>query len=383
MAAPNKLLLVTKDSDTADLVAGALKDHADFSLAATCGDLSDLASRLKAEPMPAAVIDLGPSPEKTLAELDPLIVRFPAICFVVLTDTTDSNLVFKAMETGARYLLLKDSIETKLVSVLERLVPAGGGSAGKGYGALVTVLSAGGGCGATTLAVNLANELHLLTSELALLVDMDMAYGSVASCLGLAARHGLADILNREGIIDSELIRSTAMEYSEGFHVLLGPASVSPMGRIQLTYDRLGETIDTCTHTYEYVVIDAPRIRMEVIAQLAAKSTLTFVVLQRNVKDIRMAKILLDCLSRQNVASDRVAPIISRYRKGNTTINLDQCKTTLGWSTLELVSEDPPSAVRAINLGQPLSKAAPRSLLRKDLVHLAKKVACRERIDKQ
>src|SRR4030095_9183139 len=53
-------------------------------------------------------------------------------------------------------------------------------------------MPAGGGWGATTTAVNIANELHLLDSEASLVVDMDSAYGGGAGDLGLRGRDWIA-----------------------------------------------------------------------------------------------------------------------------------------------------------------------------------------------
>ena len=66
-------------------------------------------------------------------------------------------------------------------------------------GSAVTILSAGGGCGATTLAVNLAAELGAIdpSSDPPLVVDLDYHYGAVSTYLAVQGDYGVLDLLNR------------------------------------------------------------------------------------------------------------------------------------------------------------------------------------------
>ncbi|NQT19171.1 MAG: hypothetical protein HQ592_05665 [Planctomycetes bacterium] len=222
-----------------------------------------------------------------------------------------------------------------------------------------------------------------MTSKAVLLVDMDCAYGSVASYLGLEGQRGLADVLNREGTIDTELIQSCALTHSKELHALLSPASTDPALAPGVGYNRLDETLDTFMSAYAYTVIDAPRIPIDVAARLARASAVALLVLEQNVMHIRMAKALLNGLAERGAQPSRITPTVSRYRKGSRAISLDQCKTALGRIPIELVSDDYPSAIRAINYGQPLAKVAPRSLLRKEVCNLARKMATGKRTSQE
>src|SRR6185312_6715325 len=88
----------------------------------------------------------------------PLARWFPDTRFIVLSTAMGNELLLDAMKAGARHFLLKAAIVAELHDVLKRL---SSDSAPSSTGAAVTILSAGGGCGATTVAVNLAAELQL------------------------------------------------------------------------------------------------------------------------------------------------------------------------------------------------------------------------------
>src|SRR5262249_10425011 len=153
-------------------------------------------------------------PHSTLSAVEPLARRFSDTRFIVLSTAMQNDLLLEAMKIGARHFLLKDSIVADLHGVIKRLCPDATPAA---CGQAITVLAAGGGCGATTIAVNLAAELHLKTlaesgeARPSLLMDLDAQYGAVAAYLGVEAEYGIFDLLGRSGSIDSQLIQSTAL----------------------------------------------------------------------------------------------------------------------------------------------------------------------------
>ncbi len=64
------------------------------------------------------------------------------------------------MQAGARHFLRKSAIQTELDPVLEHLLSHGPQESTR-LGVVLSVFSCSGGCGATTVAINLANELRL------------------------------------------------------------------------------------------------------------------------------------------------------------------------------------------------------------------------------
>lgn len=369
-----RVLLVSDGEDTVGVVVDALRAQGREEQFEVCPDTSSAGDRLGHGPPVVLIVDLEPDPAGRLEWADAVLSEHPDTPLIALTDSPDDKLVYHAMEMGVRYLLLKKRVPVKLGEILERLVaPAGPASAAKG--SMVTVLSASGGCGATTVAVNLANELQLTTSRPTLLVDMDPAYGAVATYLGLHGEYGVADVLaRRQGAIDGELVRSTATSYTEAIQALISPVSVSPGRPTPMNLDNLGELLDACLSAYGHTVIDAPRVGPDVAARLAKASVKTLLVFQLNVKDLRLAKEVLRSLRNHGVDSDRILPCASRYKKRTPMITLADGVAMLGCSSADWVSNDYRNAIRSLNYGQPLSQVAPRSSLRRDVQRLAMKV---------
>lgn len=183
----------------------------------TFDDLNELKYRLEEASIPFVLIDYESHMNGILKDIEPISSSFPQTRFIMLTDEFNSELVMQAMQSGIRHVQTKQGMEAELGDILERLLPPVN-EPSVAHGSVFTLLSAGGGCGATTLTVNLANELQLVCDESVLLVDMDYHYGAVGTYLDLHGQYGISDVLAHTGHIDSNLIDTTAVKYSDQLH---------------------------------------------------------------------------------------------------------------------------------------------------------------------
>jgi pilus assembly protein CpaE len=236
------------------------------------------------------------------------------------------------------------------------------------------VLSCGGGCGATTLAVNLAAELRLAATESTLLVDMDCWYGGAAGYLGVTASYGLAEVLADGDRLDSHLIQTTAVACGEYFHMLVSPATVNIDNPAPLQHEHLARALQACRKTYQYTVIDAPRVSMDVAARLSRASSMTYLMLELNVEDIRVARAIYSAMTNRGIAPERILPLASRFRGRREMITLAEAQRAIGSTQLGHLSNDYQSVLSSINYGKPLAANSPRSILRQDIQSLAQGV---------
>ncbi len=363
-----KIAISSMDLATIEAVKRALPSSSD--LAYVCHHVPELMGRLKHAPVSVALVDIDANPERVLRELEGVAERYPGLRLGVLSSVRDDSLLVLAMQAGVRHVFLKQAIAEELPAVLLRLFQAVGGAATEG--SIVTVLSASGGCGATTVAVNLANEMSLVSTGQALIVDMDASYGSVATYLGLEGSYSVADVLARgAGEVDAELIRTSALVHSDKLHALISPASVDFSNPKPINNANLPDFLDACQRAYEHTVIDAPRVTMETAATLARASRMTLIVFQLMIKDIRIVLSMVAALRDRGVPLSSVSPIANRYHKRTPTISIQDGQKALGELSLKCTSNDFGATTKSLNFGQPLAKTAPRSAFRKELEKLA------------
>lgn len=378
MAGKLEVLLLTTEAQTEDAVVSTLGDDSRFSVAGVCHDMVALRLLLERAPIPVVLVDLDPDPMHVLEDLRATVDRLPHSRFIALTSALTAELVLAAMQIGVRHVQLKASIPKELPAAVQRVAPAttdADREAAAPRGALLTVLSAAGGSGSTTLAVNLANELQLLTGQPTLLVDLDYSYGAVAAYLDVHAQYSVSDVLHYDGVIDAQLIMTTAVRHSENLHVLVSPASINLSEAQPIQPNRLDTLLEACRAGHQFTVVDAPRVPMNVAGILAQHSESNLIVLQPMVKDIRIAKAIITALLDRGVVTQRLRPVMTRCSKYNQMIGMKEAQEVLGGIPVGQVSNDYPSAIKGINYGRTLADTAPRSALRKDLMRLAQQIS--------
>jgi pilus assembly protein CpaE len=337
-----------------------------------CREPGALEARLADRPASIVVVDVDPQPRVALAQVAALAARFPRSRFVPLCSVLSSELLLDAMAAGARHCLVKSSLATELPEVLRRLLKEFEPAASSGR--VVTVLSTAGGCGATTIAINLGEELRRQDGDSVLLVDLDAHYGALAGFLGLNARFGAADVLSHPGAIDDQLVSSTAVAHADGLQALLGPACVDFSHPRAMDWNRIDDMLAACRQAAAFTVVDAPRIPHDAAAQLALGSVLTLVVFELSVTGVRCTRALLGALAERSVPAGSLLPVANRWQKRGSMLELDVAREALGGIEVARVANDFAGAIRAINLGQTVAQVAPRSPMRTDIQSLASRV---------
>ena len=366
------VLLMTADRSVAAAVSRALSSNGHV-VTAVAQDAQELFRHLSSNPSVVALVDLDPAPSQTLSRLEQLAGRFPAARFVALAGTVQPELLQDAMQAGVRRVLAKRSVEAELQGVLNRISP--GDAANAPRGDVITVLQAAGGCGATTIAANLAAELSASTqpaqeSQNTVVIDLDCCYGALTTYFGLAPLYALDHLLHYERAIDVELIRSTATLVSPQLHLLASPATTQGYRPQTPDFSRLTEVIGVASRTYSHTVIDAPRLPAEAVAALVAGSTHVLLVFQLMVKDVRLARAMLDWLDVLGIPRSHVIPVANRYGR-RPPISLNDAAMVLGGgANVKPLRSDFPAASEAANFGKTLAQSAPRSPFRKDLQEL-------------
>jgi len=364
---------VTRHEETAKAVDEALHGNERFPLGSLCVDLDELREKLTHVHASAVLVDIDPEPGSLLRQIEPLVARFTETRFVLLAKDSGSDLMLEAMQVGARHLLAKSAIKADLTGVLSRLLPTDriGPS---GDGTIITLLSGSGGCGATTLAFNLANELALASARESLLIDLDRYYGALAPYLGLQGHYGIGDLLARDSHIDGDLVRSTAVAFSNSLHVLLSPVSINPLTSKPVHHRNMDKVLCACKQAYAYTILDAPRALREMAATLAGASTAVLLVFQLTVKDIHVVRAARAALLERGIPESRIVLVANRYDK-RSSVTPNEARGALGDQPVHLITNDYRTAVDCVNLGRPLSKTAPSSPLRRDIKQLINSLA--------
>lgn len=165
-------------------------------------------------------------------------------------------------------------------------------------GQIVTVFAAKGGCGKTSIAINLGVALAGNGARRVCVVDLDLAFGDVAISVQLDPLRTMVDALPMAGHLDESGTASLLTRYQPGLDMLLAPTTPGDAEKIPPRL--VGELLGTLRGMYDFVVIDTPAqfsehvlTAMDVSSQLVLLTTPDVPAL----KNLRVALDMLDMLS--------------------------------------------------------------------------------------
>ena len=163
MTPKTKIFLVTRDKKTIQNVDAVAHNGSPIEVDRVLPEISWMDQYLEGSEISAGIVDIDPNPTEVLGELEAMISANPQLCTIVVSENITQELILAAMQAGARHFLQKGSVHKELSGVMGRLLTHS--SAKRKTGSILTVFSASGGCGATTVALNLASELRIKASK--------------------------------------------------------------------------------------------------------------------------------------------------------------------------------------------------------------------------
>jgi Flp pilus assembly CpaE family ATPase len=226
----------------------------------------------------------------------------PAVGVILATREVDVTLLTRALQSGVREVVpagdhgaLAAACRRSYEVSRRMLAPATEEEATPGQ--IVTVFAAKGGCGKTTLAINLGVALARHAVRVCVL-DLDLAFGDVAISVQLDPVRTVVDALPMAGHLDSTGAASLLSRYQPGLDMLLAP--VTPGDAEKIPPRLVGELLAVLRTMYDFIVVDTPAhfsehvlTAMDVSSQLVLLTTPDVPAL----KNLRVTLDMLDLLS--------------------------------------------------------------------------------------
>jgi len=238
-------------------------------------------------------------------------------------------------------------------------------------GTVTGVLSARGGAGASTVAVNLAWALSVEAPGKCALVDLDLRFGTAAMMLDLEPGRGFKEALDNPGRIDSLFMERAMVRATDNLSLLAGEEDVSAEpavaeGALDVLFDKL-------TGAFDHVVADLPRWRL---GDHVKHLDRLFLVTEPTLAGLRDALRLKDAALTLAGADLPVQIVLNKggaAKKGELT-ETDAVKGGLPKPAYVLPDEIKVQA-QAQATGKPMVKIAPRAKASRVIVEMVRDLA--------
>ncbi|HET8614527.1 MAG TPA: AAA family ATPase [Actinomycetales bacterium] len=290
-----------------------------------------------------------------------LRVDRPEVGVVLLRQRLDVTVLAHSLRAGVREVVNADDHASlgeacrRSVELSHRMLGVSA-SAGAREARLVTVFSAKGGCGKTTVATNLAAALADGGTSSVCLVDLDLAFGDVAIALQLVPARTTIDAVAMSGSIDEMGAQSLVTPHSPGLDAICAPLEPGEAERIPAS--TVVDLLRVLKRMYDYVVIDTPPAFTEHVLAAFDVSDVYVLLATLDIPALKNLRLTLDMLDVLGYPRDSWQVVLNRS-DSRVGLSVDDVVKTL---KAPLATQIPSSrAVSAsINKGVPIVLDEPR-----------------------
>jgi pilus assembly protein CpaE len=231
-----------------------------------------------------------------------------------------------------------------------------------------TVVGSVGGCGATTVAVELATALaRRAPDQRVALVDLNLVDGAAAAYLGAVPTMLLAEASGSAERIDAALLTAFAMRTGEGLDLLAAPRDIKAFSRVSQT--AVCRMLEVACQVYDWIVIDLPRHHQAWTLDVLAGSDEVLVVSELTVPALLAARSLAAEIEEEMPDGARPRIILNRLasRVFGPAPSLAEAEKALQRKADGGITSDWEAAAASVNLGGAISYHRPRSKIVRDI----------------
>lgn len=257
-----------------------------------------------------AALDLAESMRLTRPMLGVVLVR-PRIDTTTLADALRAGVreVVKERDPEGMTAAVRRAIElANAVRESAGLAPTHDGDAE--LGRLITVFSAKGGAGKTTLSTNLAAALADNGRRNVCLVDLDLAFGDVAIALQLFPAHTLSDAVPLMDQLDEGAVSALLTPHSPGLTTLVAP--VEPGAADAIPAPLVGRVLHVLRQLFQFVVVDTPPAFTDHVLAAFDESDYVALLATLDIPALKNLKLTLETLDLLNYPRDKWRIVLNR-----------------------------------------------------------------------
>jgi pilus assembly protein CpaE len=374
---PLNAVLVGCPPDLVPELRRLLAEHG-VRVEAECPYVRAAVNRLAVAPPGARLFVFYLAEDVELADLRQLRAAFVGQpILALLAPRADHLLLVSAVRAGASQALAFPPQGDELRLALDGLGLQFGYAAGA-QGLTVAVQSVTGGCGATTLAINLADELARRQKR-CVLAELSLHFGVLSSLLEVKPRLTTHQLFGDLDHLDLRRVESALVPFGERLRVLAGPEQLAPP--LLVGAPDVLRLVGYLRRLSDVVVVDLPSSFEDLYFDVLAAADHFVMVGEQRVSSVRALRLYHETVERDPLFQRPTLTkhfVLNRYDPKRKGFEAEGLRELLGLWHLVTVADDPAGLAEAANKGRTLRQHSPHSRARAGLGDLTDRVLAGE-----
>lgn len=321
-----------------------------------------------------ALIILNGDSDVSLTLVRQLSTEHASTAVMCIGRNCSTETVIKAYRAGAMEFLMQPVSQLEIREAVEKIIAAKPTTEVDDSlrGSVIACYSSRGGCGLTTLSVNLATALAQSVDRLTALVDLNLQQGTAPIFFGVEPAYSIADVVHNLDRLDGQLLKSFHTPVSDKLFCLAAPLKMGDADDVEPWH--VEEILSMLRRQFATVIVDCQHwIDATALVALDHADMILLLTLLDMVS-VYTTKRTLEMFQQMGYGDDKVRIVVNRYIK-NPDLPVDKIERAFGHQIHLLLAENYPAALSALNLGIPLVRSQPKSPLVKQYMELARMIA--------
>ncbi len=317
------------------------------------------------------LVAMDRDPEKALELVAKVSENSPGCAVLVVSSSSDGNLILQAMRAGAKEFLTHPIRIEDLLAALGRISERrfGRGEKKPRGSQVIAVAGAIGGVGNTSIAVNLGCSLARDKKNSVALVDLDLCLGDADVFLDAIPEYTLVDVSQNVTRLDFTLLKRSLTKHSSGLFLLPRPVQLEDISLI--TPEDLQRVIGLLKATFTHLVLDLSKSYSPIDLMALEMATQILLVTQLDLPCLRNVVRLMMSFGEMKGMAEKVKIIVNRVGLDAGQITLKKAQDTIGRPIFWQLPNDYRTMIEVRNNGVPLIEHAPKAAITQSMLALA------------
>ena len=374
-----RLAIVDPNDSTRDALKAMLLGMEMIWLEAECSRYEFFGDVIAQTSPDIGLVAMDRNPEQALELVSKLSETSPECSVLVVSSSSDGNLILQAMRAGAKEFLAQPVRIEELLGALGRISERRLGRSDKPQGCqVIAVAGSIGGVGTTSIAVNLGCALAQNEANSVALVDLDLCLGDADVFLDTIPDYTLVDVAQNVTRLDFTLLKRSLTRHSSGLFLLPRPVQLEDISLI--TPEDLQRVIGLLKATFTHLVLDLSKSYSPIDLIALEMANHILLVTQLDLPCLRNVVRLMMSFGEMEGIAEKIKIVVNRAGLENGQITLKKAQDTIGKEIFWQLPNDYRTMIEVRNNGMPLIEQAPKAAITQSIVALAEAISTDQKV---